>query len=123
MLVDEMSMPANKLLWSLTKENILNTQVVCTSIDEVRANVDSIDREIVRLLAKRGGFVKQAARFKKTTDDVKAPQRVEQVITKVRTLAAEVGGNPEVTESVYRAMISAFISAELQEHADLASSR
>ncbi len=110
-------------LWSLTKENILNTQVVCTSIDEVRANVDSIDREIVRLLAKRGGFVKQAARFKKTTDDVKAPQRVEQVITKVRTLAAEVGGNPEVTESVYRAMISAFISAELQEHADLASSR
>jgi isochorismate pyruvate lyase len=110
-------------LWSLTKENILNTEVVCTSIDEVRVNIDSIDKEIVGLLAERGGFVKQAARFKKTTDDVKAPQRVEQVITKVRALAAELGGNPEVTEAVYRSMISAFISAELQEHADLASSR
>jgi isochorismate pyruvate lyase len=116
-------MRSNTLLWSLTKENILNTEVVCTSIDEVRSNIDSIDRKIVGLLAERGGFVKQAARFKKTTDDVKAPQRVEQVITKVRALAAELGGNPEVTESVYRAMISAFISAELQEHADLASSR
>src|SRR5690554_2583963 len=123
MLKDKMSMPMNKLLWSLTKENILNTEVVCTSIDEVRVNIDSIDKEIVGLLAERGGFVKQAARFKKTTDDVKAPQRVEQVITKVRALAAELGGNPEVTEAVYRSMISAFISAELQEHADLASSR
>ena len=101
----------------------MNTEVVCTSIDEVRANIDAIDKEIVGLLAERGGFVKQAARFKKTTDDVKAPQRVEQVITKVRELAAEVGGNPDVTEAVYRAMISAFISAELQEHADLAGSR
>lgn len=93
---------------------------------EVRSNIDSIDREIVGLLAERGGFVKQAAGFKKTTDDVKAPQRVEQVITKVKTLAAELGGNSEVTEAVYRAMISAFISAELQEHAEhaeLASSR
>src|SRR5690606_39003683 len=110
-------------LWTLTKKNILNTVVVCRSIDEVRVNIDSIDKEIVGLLAERGGFVKQAARFKKTTDDVKAPQRVEQVITKVRALAAELGGNPEVTEAVYRSMISAFISAELQEHADLASSR
>ncbi|WP_309044214.1 chorismate mutase [Marinobacter sediminicola] len=101
----------------------MNTEVVCTSIDEVRSNIDSIDRKIVGLLAERGGFVKQAARFKKTTDDVKAPQRVEQVIAKVRTLAAEFDGNPEVTEAVYRAMISAFISAELQEHADLANSR
>jgi isochorismate pyruvate lyase len=97
--------------------------VVCTSIDEVRSNIDSIDRKIVGLLAERGGFVKQAARFKKTTGDVKAPQRVEQVIAKVRMLTAEFDGNPEVTEAVYRAMISAFSSAELREHADFANGR
>jgi isochorismate pyruvate lyase len=76
----------------------------------------------VALLAERGSYVKQAARFKNTTDDVKAPQRVEQVIAKVRALAQELGANPKMTEQVYRAMIAAFIEAELAEHATLNSS-
>lgn len=91
----------------------------CKSIEEVRSNIDRVDRQIVTLLAERGGYVKQAARFKKTTDDVKAPQRVEQVIAKVTTLSQELGANPSVTVQVYRAMISAFINAELDEHAAL----
>ncbi|MES2604170.1 MAG: chorismate mutase [Pseudomonadota bacterium] len=98
----------------------MNNTVVCDSLEAVRENIDRLDRQIVGLLAERGGFVKQAARFKKTTDDVKAPQRVEQVIAKVVALSAEMGANPAVTEAVYRAMIAAFISAELAEHAALA---
>ena len=91
-------------------------EVRCNSLNEVRENVDKIDREIVSLLARRGNFVAQAASFKKTTDEVKAPNRVEQVIAKVTALAQEHGANPMVVESVYRAMISAFIEAELKEH-------
>lgn len=97
----------------------MSNAVNCSSIEEVRSNIDRIDRQIVALLAERGGFVKQAARFKKTTDDVKAPQRVEQVIAKVTALSHELGANPTVTEQVYRAMISGFINAELTEHAAL----
>lgn len=91
----------------------------CNSLDEVRANIDRIDRALVGLLAERGRFVAQAAGFKKTTDDVRAPQRVEQVIAKVRALSEQCGANPAVTEQVYRAMIAAFIEAELTEHATL----
>lgn len=98
---------------------MLTNTVVCTSIEEVRANIDRIDRQIVTLIAERGRYVKQAARFKKTTEDVKAPQRVEQVIAKVTALAQELGANPSVTEQVYRAMISGLINAELAEHAAL----
>lgn len=94
-------------------------EVHCNSLNEVRENIDRIDREIVALLAKRGAFVAQAASFKKTADDVKAPDRVEQVIAKVKSLAGEQGADPAVVESVYRAMISAFIDAELREHAAL----
>jgi len=93
--------------------------VDCNSLEEVRANIDRIDRQIVALLAGRGAYVQQAARFKKTTEDVRAPQRVEQVVAKVTALAGELGANPSVTERVYRAMISAFIEAELAEHATL----
>jgi isochorismate pyruvate lyase len=72
-------------------------------------------------LAERGAYVKQAAAFKKTTSDVHAPQRVEQVIGKVIGLANELGASPTVTEQVYRAMIAGFINAELAEHAALQS--
>ncbi|MEB0204638.1 chorismate mutase [Pseudomonas sp. CCC3.1] len=94
--------------------------VQCTSIDDVRQRIDLIDRDIVALLAQRGQLVTQAAAFKKTTDDVRAPARVEQVIAKVRTIASDAGASPEVVERVYRAMISAFIDEELSVHAALA---
>jgi isochorismate pyruvate lyase len=97
----------------------MSTIANCNSLEEVRANIDRLDRQIVTLLAERGAYVQQAAHFKKTTDDVKAPRRVEQVIAKVTALAGELGANPIVTEQVYRSMIFAFIDAELAEHTAL----
>lgn len=91
----------------------------CTSIEEVRQQIDQIDRQVVALLARRGNFVTQAAAFKKTTDDVRAPARVEQVIAKVRGLANEAGASADVVERVYRAMIAAFIDEELKTHSAL----
>ena len=87
------------------------------SLDEVRASIDAVDREIVRLLAEREGYVRQAVRFKKTRADVEAPKRVEEVVGKVRAFAEGYGASPEVVEEVYRAMISRFISLEMDEHA------
>ena len=114
--------PLNLNVRVYNKEYILSNVVDCNSIEEVRSNIDRIDRQIVALLAERGGFVKQAVRFKNTTDDVKAPQRVEQVIAKVTALSQELGANSSVTEQVYRAMISGFINAELAEHTALNTS-
>ena len=71
------------------------------------------------MIAERGAYVSQAARFKKDSDAVRAPQRVEQVIAKVRALADALDANPDVTEAVYRAMIAAFIEQELAEHSAL----
>jgi isochorismate pyruvate lyase len=85
------------------------------SLDEVRERIDNVDREIVRLLAERGGYVRQAARFKKTRKEVEAPQLVEQVMEKVRALAKEYGANHEVVEATYHAMISRFIEYEMGE--------
>ena len=93
--------------------------VDCSNLEQVRENIDRLDQQIVILLAERGRYVSQAARFKKDTDSVKAPQRVEQVIAKVRDLSHSLGANPDVTEQVYRAMIAAFIKQELAEHAAL----
>lgn len=82
------------------------------SLEEVRDNIDRLDREIIKLMAERSSFVKQAARFKTSRLDVEAPKRVEQVITKVRALAIEADLEPQVVEAAYRAMIAAFIKVE-----------
>jgi isochorismate pyruvate lyase len=58
--------------------------VNCDSLGQVREKIDGLDRQIVGLIAERGAYVSQAARFKKDSDAVRAPQRVEQVIGKVR---------------------------------------
>ncbi len=91
----------------------------CKSLDEVRGHIDRLDQQIIGLLSERSQYVKQAATFKKDTDAVKAPARVEAVITKVRELASANELNPLVAEQVYRAMIAAFIEDELQEHTRL----
>ena len=85
------------------------------SLDDLRTSIDKIDAELVELIAKRSKFVSQAARFKQSTVDVVASDRISSVISKVRTLAEESGLNPMVVEKVYKAMINAFINEELAE--------
>ena len=91
----------------------------CESLEEVRKNIDRIDREIVKLIAQRSTYVAQAANFKKNSDDVKAPERVEKNINKVRALANDDGVNPDIVENIYRTMINSFINFELSEHEKL----
>ncbi|WP_067804121.1 chorismate mutase [Actinomadura formosensis] len=88
------------------------------SLAEVRARIDDIDGELVRLLAERQGLVRAAAAFKADERAVRAPDRVERVVALARRRAADAGLAPEVAEAVWRAMIAAFIELELAEHAN-----
>ncbi|MEV0593134.1 chorismate mutase [Nonomuraea cavernae] len=87
-----------------------------TSLAEVRARIDALDGELIRLLADRQALVRRAAAFKKDEQAVRAPGRVEHVVTAARERAASAGLSPDVAESVWRAMIDAFIELELTEH-------
>lgn len=89
------------------------------SLAEVRARIDDIDADLVRLLACRQSLVRAAAAFKVDERAVRAPARVEQVIAMVRERAVAAGLAPVVAESVWRAMIDAFIELELAEQAAL----
>jgi isochorismate pyruvate lyase len=86
--------------------------MVVNSLEQLRQEIDRLDREIIALLAERGGYVKQAVRFKSSVSEVEAPQRVEQVIGRIRRIADENGLSPEVAEATYRAMITAFVALE-----------
>jgi isochorismate pyruvate lyase len=90
-------------------------RVDCKSLDEVRRHIDSYDSEIAALICKRHHFVMQAAKFKSSVDAVVVPERIEQIIARVRRIAQDYGVNPDVLEKTYRGLLSGTISDE-QRH-------
>lgn len=89
------------------------------TIEEVRQQIDQIDSELVAIIARRAACVKAAAAFKTDSAAVRAPQRVEQVIANVRAKAVQQGVPDIIIENTYRAMIAAFITYELNQHAQI----
>lgn len=87
----------------------------CKSLNEARENIERIDRQIVRLIGERRHYVKEATKFKENTEDVLDTQRVELVIKKVKRLAEKADVNPEMIETVYRMMITAFGKMEIED--------
>lgn len=88
---------------------------ICQSLDQVRLNIDRIDDEIIKLIARRGKYVAQAAAFKKSESAVRDSSRVEAVVKNARSKAEQYGANPDLIEAVYREMISRFIDSEMSD--------
>ncbi|MCW0182851.1 chorismate mutase [Zavarzinia sp.] len=84
----------------------------CNTMEEVRAEVDRLDREIVRLLAEREQRIADAGRIKESRDIVRDEARVEDVVAKVRILAQNHGATADLIEAIYRDMMERFIAHE-----------
>ncbi|GAA1645458.1 chorismate mutase [Actinoplanes couchii] len=82
----------------------------------IRAAIDELDADLVRLLARREDLVRRAAPLKTDGHSVRAPERVAQVVARVRALADEAGADPDLVERIYRDMIQAYIDMETVEH-------
>ena len=92
------------------------------TLADVRREIDRLDDQIVRLLAERAMYVKDAARYKRDAFQVSAPARQAQVYAHVRELAERHNpafnggfpGLPQVVEAAYRSLVAGFIACEQQ---------
>ena len=84
----------------------------CTTMAEVRAGVDALDRELVALLAVRQRFMDAAARIKPDREQVYDAARIEDVVAKVKACARETGLSPDIAEPVWRELIARSIDYE-----------
>jgi len=98
------------------------TMTPCSTLADVRSAIDQIDFMLVGLLAERGRYVREAARYKRDRAEVPAPDRVQQVIAQALRHARDMGAAPEVVQAVYRSMIDSFIALEAQAFQDLNAS-
>ncbi|MFN6007199.1 MAG: chorismate mutase, partial [Paracoccaceae bacterium] len=57
----------------------------CTSMAQIRAEIDRLDEDLVRLFAERAGYIDRAAEIKATADlPARIGSRVEEVVGNVR---------------------------------------
>ncbi len=89
------------------------------NLEELRVEIDKIDIEIVKLIASRAKYIHQAASFKNTVEDVKAPARVEEVIQNVRSQALALGMSPNLVNDIYKLMIEDMVESEIAEFRNL----
>jgi len=88
----------------------------CANIQEVREEIDIIDREVIQALSKRFQYVIAAARFKTSEASVRSPDRFEAMLQQRREWAQESGLNPDVVENVYRDLVNYYIEEELKHY-------
>lgn len=87
----------------------------CTTMVEVRAGVDALDRELVALLATRFGYMRAAARIKPSRDAVRDEDRKTSVIA-AAVAAAEAQGIPgDVVGDIWERLVEGSIAYELAE--------
>ena len=87
----------------------------CTTLQEVRTEIDALDDKIVALIGARNAYIKQAAQFKNSVDEVKAPERISEIMSKVRHKALTLGMSPNLLEEIYTIMINEMVESEIAE--------
>ena len=91
----------------------------CTTMQDVRREVNALDDVLVPLLVERVGYMTQAARIKQGAEQVRDEARIEAIVSRVRERATAEGGDADVIEAIYRSLMEACIAYEHREFARL----
>ena len=85
----------------------------CTTMAEIRAEIDRVDAALVALLAERAGYIDRAAEVKAALGlPARIGWRVEEVVANVRARAVAGGLDPDLAEALWRRLIDWSIARE-----------
>lgn len=85
----------------------------CNSMQALRAEIDELDEALVRLLAQRATYIDRAIQLKQINGwPARIPERVEDVVSKVKETAVRLGFDPELVEGLWRPLIEWSIARE-----------
>ena len=85
----------------------------CRNMIELRAAIDELDGNLIQLLAKRVTYIDRAVELKRLNGlPANIPARVEEVVAKVKAKAVLEEFDPNLTEQIWRQLISWSIARE-----------
>ncbi|MCD7061151.1 chorismate mutase [Pelagibacterium xiamenense] len=88
------------------------TPTECETKEDVRAEIDRIDRELLALFAERHGYVTRMAEIKTDPHEAYDPARIEAIISKVRERAVGLELDEDQAELIWRTLIDWNINYE-----------
>ena len=87
----------------------------CSSLEEVRNEIDDLDTKLVDLISERSHLIRQAAAFKQSVEEVKAEDRIDFILQRVRHHAIEKGVSPNMISELFEIMIDEMVETEIAE--------
>ena len=85
----------------------------CRSMQELRAQIDRLDRQLIEMLVTRAGYIDRAAQLKPAEGlPARIPDRVEEVVQHVRRNSGDLGLDPDLAEQLWRILIDWSIARE-----------
>lgn len=84
----------------------------CETMDDVRAQIDRLDRLLVRFLAERQTYIDAAARIKADRGLIRDQARIDDVLAKVTEAAHGAGLSSDIAGPVWRVLIEQSIAHE-----------
>ena len=87
----------------------------CETMPDVREGVDATDHELVALLETRFGYMRAAARIKKSRDTVRDEERKSAVIAAARKEAENRGLPGDVIAEIWERLVEGSIAYEFEE--------
>ncbi len=86
----------------------------CNSKEEIRQQIDIIDKEIIALFTRRFEYVSEIVKFKNDAESVVAQDRKNEVIELRGKWAEESGLDKDTFEEIYRLLIDSNIAKEME---------
>ena len=94
--------------------NLSKSPAECSSKDEIRLQIDEIDKEIIKLFGLRFRYVSEIVKFKNNIESVVAQDRKDHVIKARGEWAEEHGLDKETFEQIYRFLVDHNIGKEME---------
>jgi chorismate mutase len=86
----------------------------CNSKEEIRQQIDIIDKKIIALFTRRFEYVSEIVKYKNDVESVVAQDRKNEVIKLRGKWAEETGLDKSTFEEIYRLLIDSNIAKELE---------
>jgi isochorismate pyruvate lyase len=84
----------------------------CQSMNDVRREIDRLDRALVKLLAERLTYIERAGHIKTDRTKVRDEARINDVLDKVKAACAKEGFPDTIAEPVWRTLMNGCIAHE-----------
>ena len=85
---------------------VTNPPAECKTKEDVRAEIDRIDKALLALFAERHRYVTRMAEIKTDPHEANDPKRIKEVIERMRRRAEELGLDEDQAELIWNTLIA-----------------